>query len=351
MDDNAQRNKLTPLYGKNTDGLQGRLEEIFSRPFPPKNDPYLMICEEINRVFETEDPRVRPRDKNDNTGGIIFLIKNIPTIVVPDLHARMDFFLSIMLSTKFGYGTTLELLAAGKIQIVCVGDAFHSEGHQAKRWKLAFGEFQDQYRKHAHMDQEMRESMGLMEMVWEVKAAFPYHFHFLKGNHENILNENGSGNYPFRKYAYEGAMVADYMKKFYSAKLLKKYAIMEKNLPLLAIGNNFIISHSEPQKFFPSEKVINYRTNADVVYGLTWTDNDAADEGSVLEMIQHYLPYTVWDHARYFGGHRPVTGAFKERAEGKYLQIHNPGRFQVAYLSPDQPVDIKNNVIVLEDLT
>ena len=98
----------------------------------------------------------------------------------------------------------------------------------------------------------MRESLGLMEMVMECKSAFPGRFHFLKGNHENIANEEGGGNHPFVKFALEGFMVADYMRL-----LLRRRrswpatTSFEKELPLLAVGSGFLASHAEPAELLP----------------------------------------------------------------------------------------------------
>ena len=68
--------------------------------------------------------------------------------------------------------SVLQKLAGNKLQVVCVGDGFHSEGKFAERWKKAFDEFQNLYRTRKHMDAEMRASMGVMEMVMELKGAW-----------------------------------------------------------------------------------------------------------------------------------------------------------------------------------
>jgi hypothetical protein len=129
----------------------------------------------------------------------------------------------------------------------------------------------------------MMESLGLMEMVIELKMAFPNNFHFLKGNHENIANEEGFGNHPFRKFAFEGHMVARWVQTFYGKDFIDSYYEFEKNLPLFVIGRNFIISHAEPLYFFEREAIVEYRNNPDVVEGLTWTANDEADPESLIK--------------------------------------------------------------------
>lgn len=76
-------------------------------------------------------------------------------------------------------------------------------------------------------------------------------------------------------------MVTLYIKKFYGKEFLSQYYAFEKKLPVLAAGKNFLVSHAEPESFYPEYMVINYHSYPEVIYGLTWTANEAAEEGSV----------------------------------------------------------------------
>jgi hypothetical protein len=194
------------------------------------------------------------------------------------------------------------------------------------------------------MDAEMRESLGVMQMVMALKRSYPRHVHFLKGNHENITNEQGEGNYPFLKFANEGLMVRIYMEHFYGSEILEAYAGLEKRFPLLAVGSNFLASHAEPAWFIPREEVIEYRRNPQVVYALTWTDNGEAEPGSVAQMLAHYLGDGAADGAFHFGGHRPVRGGYNLRSEDRYVQIHDPDRFVVAVLQAGGPIDLDRDI-------
>jgi hypothetical protein len=338
---------------QNTDELRKRFAAICARRFPPETNNYISVLNDANDVLESEPDFLRPHviagSHAGKPGGVIQLYTDIPTIIVPDLHARMDFILSL-LSQKDERGISyLDKLNNGTLQVVCVGDGFHSEGRGALRWRKAFEEFASLYKTHSNMDEEMKESLGLMEMVMLLKTAFPLHFHFLKGNHENIQNEKGGGNFPFRKYAYEGAMVLDYVKRFYGQEFLSEYYIFEKNLPLLAYGKNFVISHSEPRSFYNRESIVNYRENPAVIVGLTWTDNDESAQGSVGRMLEHFLGQEAARTAYYFGGHRIVDDLYLLRAGGRYVQIHNPKKNIIAYLDPDKEFNPDKNVIELVD--
>jgi len=326
--------------------LKQRLIEIYNRATPPDAERYLELLERVNEQLDNENTDIRPVDNNGLPGGIVLLNKDIPTIVTPDLHARINYLLTLLFH-KFPDGVSvLEMLAEDKLQIVCVGDGFHSETHPL-RWKEAQKEFENGFARHKSMDDEMRDSMGVMEIVMELKYAFPANFHFLKGNHENVANERGEGNFPFRKYAYEGAMVLEYFKKFYKDDIFESYYNFEKKLPLLAVGKNFLISHAEPLTFYDRDTLINFRDNWDVVQGLTWTDNDAAEEGSVQEMLNHYIDEEHQESSYYFGGHRPIKELFSFRADGRYIQLHNTKKYILTIIN--DVFDPENDISELED--
>ena len=46
---------------------------------------------------------------------------------------------------------------------------------------------------------------------------------------------------------------------------------------------------AEPRTFYARDRVVAYRDDPEVVAGLTWTDNDEAEPGSVQLMLEHYL--------------------------------------------------------------
>jgi len=323
--------------------LAHALLELYGRTAPPEATA---LADRVRRVLDClccESPGRRPRDRAGRPGGMIVLDRTLPTILVSDLHGRMDYLLSVLALEVTPGAAALDLLAGAELQVVCLGDGLHAEGRAAGRWREAFEEYSGGYERHDAIDEEMRESLGTMEMVMATKLAFPAHFHFLKGNHENIANEEGDGNFPFRKFAHEGAMVADYMLRFYGEDTLGAWARFEKQLPLLAVGSPFLASHAEPRTFYSRDRVVGYRDDADVVAGLTWTDNDEAEPGSVQLMLEHYLGAEAGS-ARYFGGHRAAAGGYGLRADGRYVQIHDPERFQVALLHPAAAVDPERDV-------
>ncbi len=328
--------------------VKSELRRLLELDAPPDPEEVADRATAAVEVMRGMSPRVRPRNERDEIGGIVHLRPELPTVVVPDIHARPDLIVSVMSLNAPKYGVEkplIEELAEERAQLVFVGDYVHAEGRARARWRQAFQEFQTGYQRHSAMDEEMTESLAALEMVAVLKHAFPETFHGLKGNHENIANENKDGNLPFGKFVYEGAMVAEYMHQFYGGAAFEAIYELEKTLPLIAIGSRFIVGHAEPQRLFSREELLDYRNRADVVYGLTWTANDEAERGSVEEMLDHYLPQSDPEERVYLGGHRPVSGLFHTRAGGSYIQIHNPDLFVAAVLTSNRMFDPARDVI------
>jgi hypothetical protein len=323
--------------------LARRLAGIRDRQAPPDPEAFQAALARAREALAAEPPEARPADARGLPGGLLRLAADLPTVLVPDLHARLDFFLGMLEWRPDGEASVLERLEAGGLQVLCLGDGMHAESRAARRWKAAQKEFEEGYRRHARMDEEMRESLGLMEMVMAVKSAAPGGFHFLKGNHENIANEEGGGNHPFVKFALEGFMVAEYMRRFYGEEVLESHYGFEKDLPLLAVGRGFLASHAEPAAFHPEERVVGFRDDPQVVLDLTWTGDGEAEAGSVGRMLEHYLG--PGGEGYYFGGHRPVREGYRLRADGRYVQIHDPERWVVALLPADGAIQPERDIL------
>ena len=321
-----------------------RLAGFIRAASPPDPVSFRETIQAAVDALRSEPPAVRPPDREARPGGLLQLDREIPTLVVPDIHGRRELLLRVL-----GYRTAdgtraLQLLARGRIQVLCLGDGMHAEARAARRWRSALGEFQGGYGVHQDMDQEMTESLGVMGIVMEAKRAFPGHFHFLKGNHENITNEEGGGNFPFRKFALEGLMVVSWMRQFYGEDLLASFAAFEKELPLLAVGRGFLASHAEPRRFFARERVIEGRGDAEVVAGLTWTDNGQSEPGTVEEMLRAWLGP---EGKLYLAGHRAVDSD-APRPAGPFVQLHDPDRMTVAWLDAGGEIDREAAIRPLE---
>jgi len=315
----------------------------------PDKEEFIEQLFAVKSILENENKTIRPYDWNKKPGGLINLKKNISTIIVPDLHGRGDFLLSILCSECTQGKSVLEFLRDNEIQLVCIGDGMHAESRAIKRWKMAFEEFKKDFRVKKNMTHEMIESFFVMQTVILLKTNFPDNFHYLKGNHDNILNENGNGNYPFAKFCYEGSMVEYFVRKFYGTDFLQAYSDFEKNLPLFCIGENFLISHAQPAIFYSKKDIIQYKKNPDITYGLTWTDNGSSQEGTVAQMLNYYLKDSHYTNKFYFGGHRPVTGQFHLLNKENFVQIHNPNKFVIVFVKPDREISLDHDIIELKN--
>ncbi len=349
--------------------IHGELASLYASQELPSHDDLLFLTDQAISLLEEEASSYRPEEKTADgkkAGGLLDFTQAplLPLIVVPDLHARADFFLHLMEYPleKLGIGhtggegdesgrqanlTVLDGLALGRLRLVCVGDLFHSEKRGQLRWLAAWDEYQKGNYESKEMTAEMLENLILFQMVLRVKNEYPRHFHFLKGNHENILNESGRGNYPFRKFADEGNMVYDFMLSHYGDALLHLMSLWEHALPVCAAFPSCVVSHAEPKHFFSRKEIIAMRKNPDLVLGLTWTANDEADEGSVEKTLCGLLGREGAKNAVWISGHRPVPEKYALRQGGRLVQIHNPFFEQIALLQPGKIFNPETDIILL----
>ncbi len=329
-----------------------------------------LLCRAV-RALEGEDSGWRPGSSFGRPGGLVDLVAQVPhlpTIIVPDLHARWQFLQRVLdyVPDHREYWpqcpgldglSVLDLLDRGLVSLVCVGDGLHSELHR-NRWLEAQSDYGAGRILGTALVEEMAEGLGLMAMVMECKAAFPARFHFLKGNHENIMNRWAGGDRPFRKFAREGEMALRFVEELYGGELLRLYARFESLLPLCVAAPRCLISHSEPRRAFSKRQVVDALEDGDgeAVYGLTWTGNGESQDGAVAAMLQEFLPQW-WNGGGpddggalpclYFGGHRTIGESYRLRQDGRYVQIHNPRLQQVAVVPVHRPFDFCGDLIRL----
>ena len=287
---------------------------------------------------------------------------------MPDLHARPGFLAAVLAwrpplgaqaVDSYSSGGALrgagasgprlaELLARGEALLLCLGDAFHSEGRgAAERWRAALREYASGWASRRAMDLEMGKALSCVELILRAKLALPAHFHYLKGNHDNITVEEGRGDHSFYKYAAEGEMAASWFETTYGRALQDAYRDLELALPLAARGRRFVASHAEPAFALGPADIVEGRLRPDVVLALTWTPNDGAAPGSVAESLRALLGPEAPEGSRWFGGHRPVDGRYALRAGGRYVQFHDPDARRVVLLLPGRDPDPESCVFDL----
>ena len=299
-------------------------------------------------VLAGESELYRPRNELGNAGALLDFsqAQEMPLIVVPDLHGRYDFLENLLHFVLSSGAAVVDLLLEKKVRVVCLGDGMHAESRARERWVRAYFKYIEGEIDSKEMRAEMRENLATMMCVMSLKQLFPENFHFLKGNHENIMNRMGDGDYPFCKFAEESTMTHDFMIKEYGETIVSAMGELEDSLPLAAVFPNCVLSHAEPARSFSRDELINARLIEGVVGGLTWTANGDAEEGSVEGTVKNLLGRA---DAAYIGGHRVVNGQFALRQGGTYIQIHNPNCQNVAVVMPKCAFNPESDIFSVEE--
>lgn len=305
----------------------------------PSHDYLFDLLDKVTTILAQEIAEYRPADSNGNPGGLLILEKDISSVLVPDIHARPQFVKNILnynLPKRFVSDavsdrkkeTVLSLLEQNKINVICVGDAFHTE-RTIERWDLIQKEFDQGIVDGPYMQQEMTECLAAFCALLNLKISYPENFHFLKGNHENILNVSHDGDRSFYKYADEAAMVKAFIANFYGEDILYLISMYEKLLPLVAKTKKCVVSHAEPALSLTKEEIINVRNDPKFIYSLIWTKNDEVQECTAVNIINNLFDVNESENGKkknailYFVGHRPVKNVYELRQQGCVVQFHN----------------------------
>ena len=126
-----------------------------SNSFPEECEFQLFLDKSLS-TLENESPSYRPVGSDCKPGGLLdFSSEKIPSIIVPDIHARADFLLKL-LDFKIEDESVLSLLNEKKIFVICVGDAFHSEMRGYERWIAAYKDWSMDVYAGQPMQEEMK---------------------------------------------------------------------------------------------------------------------------------------------------------------------------------------------------
>ena len=326
------------------------LEECLDMSELPSYEFLFSLTSKVCDVLANESQSYRPSDCVGEPGSLLdFSDEDVPVIIVPDIHARPDFIKNILncsLKLKKGEAacTILEGLKQKKLKVICVGDGVHTELY-ASRWELISIEFDKNDHKGFYMKAEMLLNLATLCSLMKLKLDFPESFHFLKGNHENILNCNFGGDYSFCKYADEGEMVKTFMLEWYDEQLVNAIAKYENCLPLVAFGKNYVVSHAEPAHAFTKAQLIDARYEEGVVEGLIWTRNGQVTKPTASEIITELIGKKGAKKALYFAGHRPIKGTYDLRQDGVFVQSHNPRNQNVFFVRSGKQFNFEKDII------
>ena len=207
-----------------------RLREIFGNPIallPP--DEAIALLQKVNEILEHE--KHRPRDKDGRPGGVVALPDESTTVIVGDLHAKVDNLLVVLSQNNF-----LEALDAGRATLVIIGDAVHPEGDTA-------------------LD-EMVSSMLMMDLIFKLKVHFPKQVFYLRGNHDSFSEEIAKHGIP------QGLLWEKTLRKQRGKAYKKEMSRFYELLPYVAYSKHFVACHAAPPVSSTSlNKIINIRNN------------------------------------------------------------------------------------------
>ena len=323
-----------------------KIKSILSSSGLPTYDNFFQILNAASDCLENEKTEYRVKAADGKCGSLLdFHNEELPLIVIPDFHARPYFLLNILEYQIFEDASVFEALAAGRLRLLSVGDILHTERGTRERWIAAQAEFLRNIYTGPAISAEMQEGLSLLCALLELKKAFPENFHILKGNHENILNETGGGDFSFRKFVDEGEMCRCFIQEYYGDDILYLMNCVEKVLPLFYFGKRCSVSHAEPARAYTRQELVDAKSNEDVVRGLIWTGNGEAEEKSARVTVQNLFDSRVPKGYLYLGGHRPVQGNYKVLQDGFYIQIHNPGKQNIVIVRPERSINLDSDIV------
>ena len=285
-------------------------------------------------------------------GGVVTL-PDLPTIILPDLHARRELFIDV-LSARLPEGPlageqVFELLRAGRINLLCVGDLVHSE--QRDHWVInRDGEWTQDL-----LDKEMVRSLGAGMMAMYLKIEYPEHFYCLRGNHDDIAGELAADFRKFVGLKYneqdelvyvdgqpyktgdkgESQLVREWVlnREGWGQSFLEAWARFERGLPLLALGPYYVVTHTLPRSAVSAADLHNPTRPREASLELTSRRGihreaiaGTLDDLGIGERVQHW-----------FYGHSMVSketngGRYEEGLDGLLVRLNSPKRHVFAYV-------------------
>lgn len=248
---------------------------------------------------------------------------NKPTVIVPDIHARLDFVDKIF-----------EKYPRDIWDIVFLGDIIHSENRH--RWIDIEWEYKANNFKFfgESMYEEIYASLSCVATIVTEQEKTPESVFVVRGNHDDL---KGSFVGTYGKYTRlgESSLFANGLKD-HNPGQFADYARYEKTIPYLYLGRNFMCSHTVPanQFYLDDVKLDEYTTHLN----FTWTDNVSQQGKWTKNFSQNIHKLFEGDPLKYwFIGHRPCdhNKLVRKQMGGKLIQINHPTRWVVIELLPD----------------
>jgi len=189
-----------------------RLAKILDAPIAPlERSAAFDLLDRTVALMEREPYRLRTSD--DKAGGVLRLPGRPTPLFVGDLHACIDNLLVVLTQNGF-----LEAFEDGSALLIIMGDAVHPDT--------------------PGKEDEMGDSMLLMDLIFRLKLRFPERVFYLRGNHDDFANDISKGGVPqgllweTALHDQRGAGYRDRMQDLYD------------RLPYVAVSPRFVCCHA-----------------------------------------------------------------------------------------------------------
>lgn len=244
-----------------------------------------------------------------------------PTVVVPDIHARLAFVEKVF-----------ELYSPKEWDIVFTGDILHSETDGGK-WRFLEKCFlslppvgQREYLT-KYFSEELNASLDSLDMICAHLNEAPDSVFLLRGNHDDVSCKLAGDYGKHCNIIMESALFKAAFEVVYPVKY-NEYLRYEKRIPYVYLGANFIASHTIPGEEVSVKKV--KFNHEDTHWNFSWTDNTGR-RCSGLDFVKENMNNLHGpDCLFWFIGHRPVyEGLVRTQVGGRLIQNNHPEKWVV----------------------
>ncbi len=189
----------------------------------------LSLLQEVNQLLDNES--FRPRNTENDPGGLIELPEELTPIIVGDLHGQVNNLLKVLTENRFLDGLESETAA-----LILLGDAIHSEVE---------GEMED-----------MDSSILIMDLILSLKLRFPANFFYLRGNHDSFskdISKNGIS---------QGVLMRKRLLELRGGQYVEEMELFYEKLAYIVLSESYVCCHAGPSsKKVTRAKAINIFTH------------------------------------------------------------------------------------------
>ncbi|MDK9707464.1 MAG: metallophosphoesterase [Desulforhopalus sp.] len=192
----------------------GRLYGQTLAPMPPEKA--LATLKKVNALLSHDEP-FRPKNRWGKPGGLVEIPADATPVIVGDLHAQVNNLLKIL-----SENCLLDCLKMKNATLIILGDAVHSEmaGEIAK----------------------FDTSMLIMDIIFQLKLAFPGNVFYIRGNHDSFDPEIHKGG------VMQGILWREALLKQRGEEYVREMEIFYGALPYLIRSESFIACHAGPPR-------------------------------------------------------------------------------------------------------